>query len=104
MKYLIAISLLFLSSCATLKTCPSESEESVSICRAEKACKSGMKTFGVFLGGLGGGTNYAAQSIESCMDNNIAAQKANAGIQSNNYKCKTVETYKGVYETKCENN
>lgn len=93
--------MLLLSSCATTTQCLDVDQEPVSICRAEKACKSGWKTFGVFLGGLGGGANHASNSIESCMDNNIAAQKANAGIVSNNYRCISKDVGNGKVETQC---
>lgn len=104
-KYVFAI--LFLSGCATTQTeCPSVEEVPVSTCRADKECGGDnkfLRGLSVFLGGLGrdGGPNNAKSSVEQCFDNNMAAQRSNAGISSTQYKCQTVEVYQGKYETKC---
>jgi hypothetical protein len=71
--------LFLLSGCATTKVCPTASEEAVSMCRAEVACKS---NFGQRFQAGQNGTMHILQANENmCMSNHIEAQKSNAAIK-----------------------
>lgn len=72
----------FLGGCASTKRpCPSVEEESVSLCRANRACMpSGfLGNLGLILGG--------GSVVDACVDRNLSAQRLNAGIKSNSATC-----------------
>ena len=96
-----------LCGCASTPTCPSVAEEAVSTCRAKAECHHGARTsIGMILGGFNPSSstarNPAVEQYNQCIDNSLRAQKANAGIQSNSYSCKSDQTSAGHVETKCE--
>lgn len=103
MKTILVSLVVFLSSCASKEVCPDINQEPVSYCRAKQACTKNktLAFIGVFLGGIGGGRNDAANTIESCVDRNISAQKANTGIVSNDYRCISKDVGNGKIETQC---
>ena len=85
-----AILILLLSNFAYAKNCPTEEQESISVCRAEKECSGGSGhkialAFGMMLGGMGSGMsrrpNSAAENYNSCIDRNLDAQKYNANLK-----------------------
>lgn len=103
-KYLV-LGLLLLTGCAT--TCPTVSEESISTCRAEKACGKGnpLTAIGMLLGGAGaganGGRNTAADSYNSCIDRSLSAQRANIGLPDNTVHCTSTQVAQDQIKTDC---
>jgi hypothetical protein len=76
--FLVAL-LVSVSGCATTKVCPTASEEAVSMCRAEAACKS---NFGQRFQAGQSGTMHLLRANESlCVSNHIEAQKSNAALK-----------------------
>ncbi len=102
-KLSIYFMILFLSSCATSRMCPSVEAEPVSTCRAKAECGGGGAAIGMMLAGFNPTSrpNSAIVQYDQCIENSLSAQRSNAGVQSNNYNCKTVETYPGHFESKC---
>lgn len=72
---------MFLNGCASAKKCPDVSEEAVSICRAQIACKPSAASafFGGFSAGFNHTSNQSENNYNACLDRNLVAQKANAG-------------------------
>lgn len=106
MKKLILCMLL--TGCAGSRTCPDESVEAVSVCRAEAACGRGTARnfFATLLGGMGSGMsgqrNGAVDVYDQCVDRNLRAQKLNAGIPDNSVRCKSRRVASDEFETTCD--
>lgn len=107
MKISIWFLALSLIGCASGSKCPTETEQAVSTCRAETACGKGTfgHVFGSILSGMGSGLshqpNAARNNYDSCIDRNIAAQKANAGLPDTTVRCKTRKVASDQTETVC---
>lgn len=106
MKAFLAL-FLILSSCATMSDCPTAEQERVSNCRAEITCGKGSVRLGLaaFFGGMGSGMNHTRDSsmdnYHNCVDREMSAQMANAGIQDNSVKCVSEKVSDDRVETRC---
>lgn len=105
-KVLLSLAaIVFMSNCASKSTCADISEEPVSTCRAKNACGGVGTSLAIIFGGMGAGMsgqqNQAANNYNACIDNNLSAQRANAGVRSNNYKCETVKISDTESKTSC---
>lgn len=105
---LILLHLEILAGCATLRSCPDVEDEPVSVCRAEVACGRGKPTLalGMILSGMGGGLsrtnrNSASENYDRCVENELSAQRANAGTTSNVFYCDQRDLGGGRTEIKC---
>lgn len=109
MKSSIIFLLAFVSvGCAskTLSDCPAEIIEPVSTCRAEVQCGKGkfMTYFAIMLSGAGAGSsgrNQAMDNYNQCIENNLDAQRSNAGIQSTTLNCTSTDLGGGMSKTVC---
>lgn len=94
---------LFLVSCSSTK-CP---DEAVSTCRAQRECgsHSPFTYIGMVLSGMGSGINHqrnqASDQYNSCVSNNLSAQRANAGIKDNTTNCVSRVVANDQIETEC---
>lgn len=103
MKTLISMTLVLVSLTGCAAKCKDVAEEKVSVCRAQAACRSPMSPIATVLGGMSGGQNPAVRNFNTCVDQNLSAQKASIGIADNTQRCETVVTSQNPvqFETVC---
>lgn len=84
-KIILCLSVFIFLGCASKTICKTEMEEPISTCRANAECKPGFFGYlGIFIGAAGSGLthqpNAAMEDHNRCIQNNLEAQKINAGI------------------------
>lgn len=109
MKYLMMWIVLVSQIALGAQNCRSIEDEPVSRCRAEKACGKGRvgPSIGLVLGGMGAGMargfhrNHAQDNYDACVDRDLSAQKASAGIEDSSLRCKTIQVAEDEFKTEC---
>lgn len=106
----LMLSALLCTGCVTpMRNCPTAEAEPVSVCRARAACHVGSagSVFGAMLSGAGaggGGRNMAVRRQNDCIDQDLEAQRYDAGFeQPIKIKCEST-TYNDGTETVCKQN